>query len=149
MSTGGPEEGASGGELLPVSEAEHVQLLAAALRADMSDLETYERVLANSIADIVPAGVIEIDRQRSVGDRVAGRAGTVVAIRIHLGEQSLELVHHRGRLQGSVTRNVRGVAISHKEVGLDEWSTSLASGLARFAADNARAREALQRLLGA
>jgi hypothetical protein len=143
---GGELEGFGG--LTPATQAEQVHLLAAALRADLSDLETYERLLANSIAEVLPAGVIEIDRQRSLGERVAGRPGTVVAIRIHLGEQSFALERRHGRVVSSVSRNVRGVAISNKEVNLEEWSAAFANALSLFAEDNARARAALQRLLG-
>jgi hypothetical protein len=134
---------------LPGDDAMQVQLLAAALRADMADLEVYERLLANGIAEVLPAGVIEIERERSLSDRARGREGRVASIRIHLGEQTLELARRHGQLTASLTRNVRGVAISHREVGLDEWAGALASGLASFAAANQRAREALGRLLGA
>ena len=136
-------------DLVPASEAEQVQLLAAALRADLRDLETYERVLAGALGDSLPEGVLIIDRQRSMGDRLAGRPGEVQAIHVILGDERLDLQRERGRLVAFVTRNVRGVAISHKEVTLDEWSGAFAKALAKFAEANQRAREALQRLLGA
>jgi hypothetical protein len=42
-----------------------VALLAAALRADAADLESYERVLAATIAAILPEGMLEIVRDRA------------------------------------------------------------------------------------
>ncbi|HWD25481.1 MAG TPA: hypothetical protein VG368_08430, partial [Acidimicrobiales bacterium] len=106
--------------------AEEVALLAAALRADAGDLATYERVLVGSLSDSLPPGCVEIDRNRSISDRLAGRLGEPRAIRIHLGETTLELAMTKGRLVGTVGRSVRGVAISRREVPLGEWATSFA-----------------------
>jgi hypothetical protein len=136
-------------DLLPASEADRVQLLAAALRADMADLGSYERVLAGAFGDSLPEGVLVVERQRSMGDRLAGRQGEVRAIRVTLGDERLDLERQSGRLIAFVTKNVRGVAISHREVTLDEWTAAFARALERFADQNARARAALQRLLGA
>jgi hypothetical protein len=129
-------------------EADTVQLLAAALRADLSDLETYERVLVSSIAEVLPPGVLDVSRERSLSDRVAGRPGKVTSIRARFGDSALELVPGRGSPTGFVTRQVRGVAISRKEVSLEEWTRQFAEHLERFAAENASARAALGRLLG-
>ncbi|HVB04708.1 MAG TPA: hypothetical protein VNF07_00445 [Acidimicrobiales bacterium] len=149
MSSEGP-----GGELEPADlaeegRAEQVQMLAAALRADLADLATYERVLVTSLGETLPEGVLTIDRQRSMGDRVAGRSGEVRAIRVAFGDDRLELERRSGRLVASLTKSVRGVAISHREVSLDEWSAAFASALSKFATENERARLALERLLGA
>ena len=134
---------ASGGE--PAS----VELLAAALRADLADLDVYERVLVGSLADALPEGVLEVSRERSMADRVAGRPGKVRALRAHLGEHELELAPGRAGLQATVTRQVRGVAISRTEVTLEEWTRLLAEHLAALAERSAAARAALARLLGA
>ncbi|MCU1489212.1 MAG: hypothetical protein JWM85_617 [Acidimicrobiaceae bacterium] len=126
-----------------------VDLLAAALRADQADLDTYSRVVLGTLADALPAGVVEVDRDRSVSDRMAGRPGRVRALRIGLGDVVLELVSARNGLQGMVTRQVRGVAISRKEVTLPAWTALLAEHLHRIATESASARQALARLLGA
>jgi len=128
--------------------ADDVALLAAALRADSGDLESYGRVLVSSLADSLPAGCLEIERDRTLGDRVAGRPGAVRSIRIQLGEVTLELAAVRSRLVGTVARSVRGVAISRREVPLGEWAVAFAEALAAFALENAEARAALSRLLG-
>jgi hypothetical protein len=135
-------------DLEPAS-GDEVALVAAALRADTSDLATYERVLVVSLSDALPPGCIEVDRDRSMADRIAGRPGEPRAIRIHLGEMTLELTKSRGRLVGTVGRSVRGVAISRREVPLGEWTTSFAEALTDFAKENLDARVALERLLGA
>lgn len=126
-----------------------VELLAAALRADVADLATFERVLVTSLAAAFPEGMVEVDRERSLSDRMAGRDGKVRALRLHLGETTLELVAGRGTPVGYVARGVRGVTISRKEVPLSEWVGQLAEALQRHAAKSAEASEALGRLLGA
>jgi hypothetical protein len=125
-----------------------VELLAAALRADNSDLDSYHRVLSSSIGDLLPGGLVEVDRDRSLSDRMAGRPGTATAIRLHLGDKTLELVAHRGRLVATIAQEVRGVIISRKEVPVAEWVQALAAYLAALANDSASAREALGRLIG-
>lgn len=131
------------------SEPASVEQLAAALRADLADLDVYERVLVGSLAEALPEGVLEVARERSMADRVAGRPGKVRVLRAHLGEHELELSPGRSGLQATVTRQVRGVAISRKEVTLEEWTRLLAEHLAGLAERSAAARAALARLLGA
>lgn len=132
----------------PDPQLPDVEQLAAVLRADTSDLDSYHRVLSSSIGDLLPEGLVEVDRQRTMSDRVAGRPGTATAIRLHLGDRTLKLVAHRGRLVATIAQDVRGVTISRKEVPVSEWVQALAVYLAALAADNASAREALGRLLG-
>jgi hypothetical protein len=140
-------EPASGGAL---ADAGTVDMLAAALRADTSDLDIYERVLVATFADALPAGMVEIDRERrSFADRRAGREGKVVAIRIRLGETTLELRSGRGGLTGLLARGVRGVTISRQEVPVAQWTQLLAEHLHALAVQNAQARAALGKLLGA
>ena len=126
-----------------------VDLLAAALRADAGDLASYERVFLGTFADALPPGIVEVDRDRSLSDRMAGRPGRPVAIRVRLGDQVLELASGRGAPVASVAKAVRGVTISRREVTVAEWSQALAAALARFAAEHAETRAALGRLLGA
>jgi len=141
-----PAEPGAGG--MP-AEAGNIDLLAAALRADASDLDTYERVLIASFADALPQGMVEIDRERSLGDRMAGRPGKVVAIKIRLGEMTLELRSGHGGLTGVLSRGVRGVTISRQEVPVAQWTQLLAEHLHALAVENAQARAALGKLIGA
>jgi hypothetical protein len=132
-----------------VPEPSDVDALAAALRADASDLEVYARVLTTSLVDALPAGMVEIHRDQSMRDRLAGRPGSVRSLRIALGETSLEL--ERGKTGTPVARcarEVRGVIISSKQVSVEEWTRLLADELAARARDSAEARAALARLLG-
>ncbi len=130
-------------------EAERLALLSAALRADHADLSTYAKVLMSSLEDALPAGVIEVERDRSLSDRVAGRPGEVRTLRIVLGEETLELHAARSGLVATLARRVRGVAISRRELTLEAWSAALAHALSHFAAESEAARQALERMLGA
>ncbi|HEV8063643.1 MAG TPA: hypothetical protein VGP46_02370, partial [Acidimicrobiales bacterium] len=125
-----------------------VELVAAALRADTADLDAYHKVLSNTIGSMLPADMVEVDRERSLSDRVAGRAGTATAIRLHLGDKTLELTARKGRLVATSAQVVRGVAISNKEVSVADWVKQLAEYVSAVASENADARQALSRLIG-
>jgi hypothetical protein len=140
----------SGGDL-PVEaggDTAVVDLVAAAIRADTADLDAYHRVLSATVSDLLPVGMVEVDRERTMKDRMAGREGRATSIRIRLGERTLELVARRGALVATVAREVRGVVISRQEVSVGEWTQLLAQYLAQLAAESADARLALSKLLG-
>jgi hypothetical protein len=127
---------------------DNVDALTAALRADAADLDVYARVLTTSLAAALPPEMVGIDRDRSFADRLSGRAGRVRGIRILLGDWELTLSPGDSGLPVAQARQkVRGVAISSREVTLDEWARLLANGLAKRARESADARAALQRLL--
>ncbi|MFJ3878895.1 hypothetical protein ACIPW5_15680 [Streptomyces sp. NPDC090077] len=124
-----------------------VALLAAALRRDCADVELYAGVLSASLADSLPPGAVRVSRRRSLARRLAGREGTVDGLDVVLGERRLSLRTDGGRTTGEVCHEVRGVVLSRRRVGMDEWIGALAGALADAAASNARAREALERFL--
>jgi hypothetical protein len=125
-----------------------VDLVAAAIRADTADLDSYHRVLSATVADLLPVGMVEVDRERTMKDRMAGREGRATAIRVRLGERTLELVTRQGGLVATVAHEVRGVVISRQEISVAEWTQLLAQYLAQLAAESADARLALAKLLG-
>ncbi|MFJ3514250.1 MULTISPECIES: hypothetical protein [unclassified Streptomyces] len=124
-----------------------VELLAAALRQDGTDLNLYANVLTAKLADSLPAGAVRVGRRRSFAERVAGRAGSVAELDVVLGEQRLLLRMDHGRVTGEICHEVRGVVLSRRRVELDEWIDALARALADAAASSARAREAVERFL--
>lgn len=135
---------------LPGDEArgDLVESVAAALRAESADLDAYHRVLSSTIGDLLPAGMVEVDFDRSLSERMSGKPGRARAIRLLLGGSTLELVSTRGRLVATVAQEVRGVTISRKEVPVAEWVRQLAVYLAAAAAESANATAALAKLLG-
>jgi|SRR5579871_988417 regulator of protease activity HflC (stomatin/prohibitin superfamily) len=124
-----------------------VELLAAALRRDSSDLNLYAKVLSVNLVDSLPPGAVRVERKRTVADRMAGREGSVSELEVALGEQRLALKMDRGRIVAEVCKEVRGIVLSRRQVGLDEWVDALAQALAEAAASNARAREAIEKFL--
>ena len=138
-----------GAEMEPVgSSSMDVELLAAALRQDSADLDVYAKVLSVNLVESLPQGAVQVERKRSMADRVAGREGTVTALDVSIGDARLNLRMDRGRPIGEICKEVRGVVLSREQVGLDEWITALAKGIAESAASSARARDALQKYLG-
>ncbi len=122
--------------------------ITAALRADSADVTLYARVLTESLGDALPAGCVEVDRARSVSDRMRGRPGQVTKVTVRLGEKVLTLATVPGRPPvAEICREVRGVVLSRRPAGLQEWVDDLARGLAAHAQQNAHAAEVLRKLV--
>ena len=103
-----------------------VDLVAAALRADTADLDSYHRVLSATVSDMLPVGMVEVDRERSMKDRMAGREGKATSIRIRLGDLTLELVT-QARGPGR-DRVARGAGRGHKPPGDQRRGVDSAAG---------------------
>jgi hypothetical protein len=138
-----------GGDLQPFGP-NSVDLVASAFAAegDLSDVGMFVRVLTRSFADALPDGMVDVDRERSLADRLAGRPGTPVALRIAFPERRLELRAAQGWPDAEVQQVVRGVVLSRRQVAVEEWVRTLAAELTALAARNAEARAALAALLG-
>ncbi len=143
------EEAAGAPDAAPgVLGTSDLDLLTAALRADAGDVDGYARVLTETLGETLPAGMVEVDRERTVKDRLAGRPGRATAIRVHGVDRSLELDAGRGTPSARIVREVRGVVIARDPVPLDRWIAALADEIARAAAGSAAARQALAAFLG-
>lgn len=128
-------------------EARDIELLAASLRADAADVEVYARVLTESLGDALPAGMVRVERDRSVRDRLSGRPGRVVTVTVSGRDRELVL-HDSGRgTTASIVRAVRGVVIARDEVDLDAWLSALAAEVSAAARSSAASRTALERFL--
>jgi hypothetical protein len=128
------------GSLGPMGD---LHLIAAALRSDRADVESLTRVLTSVLGDALPPGMVEVERKRSLADRMNGREGTPVALTVTTPESVLVL--RAGNAE--VRQIVRGVTIKRSTVGIDEWLVALAGVLSRLASQNAAARDALSNLL--
>lgn len=122
-------------------------LVAAALRADSADVAIYARVLTDSLGDVLPPGVVEIDRERSMSDRMRGRPGAVAKITVRLGEQVLTLASQRGQLAAEICKEVRGVVLSRRPVPVAEWAAELTRAMLAYADQNAQAAQVLRRMV--
>ncbi len=124
-----------------------LHLIAAALRADRADVESYTRVLTSVLGDALPAELVSIERRRSLADRMGGRPGVPVALTVTMPAQRLILRQAPHGVTGEIQQVVRGVTIKRSTVGVDEWLIALAAVLAELANGSAAARAALAHLL--
>lgn len=129
-------------------DPESLDLVTAALRADADDVGMFTRLVSESLGAALPRGMVEVEYDRGLGDRLAGRSGTPVAVRVSFPEWVLELRAGRHGPDAQVQRVVRGVVISRRQVGVDEWVRLLATELTALATRDAAARNALAALLG-
>jgi hypothetical protein len=120
-----------------------LHLIAAALRSDRADVESLTRVLTSVLGDALPPGMVEVERKRSLADRMNGREGTPVALTVTTPDEQLVL----RASAGEVRQIVRGVTIKRSTVGVEEWLVALAGVLSKLASRNAAARDALTNLL--
>jgi hypothetical protein len=124
-------------------ESLDLDLVAASLRADMTDLGTFVEGLAVKLEEMIP-GRVKITRARS------GFRGPklVRQISVELAGERLELV--RGERDVIETRFAKvsgGIVLKTEPVGTDAWLEALGRGLSAEAARSANTRQALERLL--
>ena len=120
-------------------------LVVAALKADRADVESYTRVLTETLGDALPAGMVEVERKRGL----FGRSGPATSVVVRTPDRHLELrAGKHGGVEAEIRQVVRGVVISRRQVGVDEWLAAFAEVLNSIAASDAAARDALSRLFG-
>ncbi len=124
-----------------------LDMVTAALRADSSDIAIYAKVLTESLGESLPPDRVQVDRDRSVSDRMKGRPGQVTKITIRLSDQVLTLRLTGGAPVAEVCREVRGVVLSRQTVPVGQWAAELAKALVSHAEQNADTAEALRRLV--
>jgi len=121
-------------------EAGGFDLLAASLRADARDLNSFFEVLAVKLAASFPESTT-IDRE---GFRGRGR---VKSISVELGEHRYGLERNAGGVDCVRARAVRGIVLKNEQLGLEDWIDSLSRDLTEAADQSERGRLALERLL--
>jgi len=133
--------------MMEPAESPSLDMVAAALRADSSDIAIYARVLTESLGDSLPAGWVTVDRDQSVSDRMRGRPGKVTKITVRAGEQVMTLSVQRGVPVAEICREVRGIVLSRQPVPIDQWAAALAQALLNHAEQNAVTAQALRKLV--
>jgi hypothetical protein len=128
-------------------DALSLDMVTAALRLDSADAALYASVLTKSLSEALPPGYVTVERERSVSDRMRGRPGEVSKVVIKLDDQVMTLEVKHGRPSAQICREVRGVVLSTKTLPVGEWAAALASALMSHAESNAKAAEALRRLV--
>jgi hypothetical protein len=131
----------------PADDALSLEMVTAALRLDSADAALYASVLANSLCEALPPDYVTVERERSMSDRMHGRPGEISKVAVRLGDQVMTLAVKNGRPVAEICREVRGVVLTRKTVPVQEWAGALASALMSHAESNAKAAEALRRLV--
>lgn len=135
---------------LEPSDPSSVDLVANALAAgaDFSDVAMFIRVFTRSFGEALPEGMVDVEYARSLGERLAGRPGTPVALRLSFPDRRMELRTTRSWPDAEIQQVVRGVVLSRRQVPVEEWVRTLAAELTALAERNAAARAALAALMG-
>jgi hypothetical protein len=119
-----------------------MDLLAASLRSDSSDLSAFVESLAAKLEEAVP-GRVRVDRRRS------GMFGpkAVQGIAVDMGDRRLELRTERGAVVTRCARLSGGIVLKNEVLETDEWLAALSDALAAEAKRSETTRKALERLL--
>ncbi len=112
-------------------------------------LEGLAERLPAALPDGVADAVLEVERERSMGDRLAGRPGAVAALRLRGPEYVLALRLQGRRLVAEAQREVRGVVIARQTPPLAAWLELLAGQLHVLAVEAAGDAAAVTRTLTA
>jgi hypothetical protein len=119
-----------------------LDLLAASLRADSSDLSAFVESLAAKLEEAVP-GRVRVERRR------AGMVGpkTVRSVSVDLGDRRLELRADHGGVETRWARLSGGIVLKNEAVETEAWLAVLSEALADEARRSESTRRALERLL--
>lgn len=135
-----------------LEDAAQVQLLAAALRDDARDLSLYAGFVLTTLTTLtsaLPPEVVEVERHRSLAEKVRGQEGTVVGVTVRLEDRRWTL--HRDRVgaapQATVCHEVNGIVLSTDRLALDAWAAQVAAAVVRVAGATAGSRDALEQML--
>jgi len=119
-----------------------IDLLAASLRADGSEIGSFVEVMAAKLEAAVP-GLVRVERRRD-GMFGSKRAVSVV---LDAGDQRLELRRAGAGVQARASRLSGGIVLKSEIVETDAWLDALGSVLAVEARRSQTTRQALERLL--
>lgn len=111
----------------PLPSADDPQALVEALAANAA------RALGPATAD----AVLVVERERSLGDRLAGRPGTVSALRLEGVDARMTLRLERHRLTGEAAQVSGGVVIARRTLPLGAWLQAFAGEVAAVASEAA------------
>jgi hypothetical protein len=117
-----------------------------------SDPQSFLTELVESVKRALPAvvaaGVLTVDRSRSLGDRLAGRPGAITQLSLTEATETMSLRFEPGpRWMPEIARVYGGVIISRRTLTLGEWLTTFAGRIAALAADAAGDATAASRAL--
>jgi hypothetical protein len=120
-----------------------VDLLAASLRADTTDLKAFLEALATKLAGALP-NQTSVTRQ----SKLFSRERPIKEIAVTLGEYQYRVLHEQQRsLITQRAKVVRGIVLKTEQLPMDQWINELARDLAQEAMQSAQARISLEQFL--
>jgi hypothetical protein len=120
-----------------------VELFAASLRADSTDLNAFMEALASKLVGSLP-NQTQVARQSGL----FAREHPVKEIMVTLGDYQYHIVKERhGSLSTSRAKFVRGIVLKTEQIPMEQWIGELAESLAQESTRSAQARSALERFL--
>ena len=106
------------------------------------------RVLITTLGGALPASMVSLERRRSWGQRLTGRAGEAIGITVTAGDRALSFrAPEVGAVQASIGHVVHGVVLSSTPVPIDQWLDQLGAVLDRLTNDDEATRVSLERAL--
>ena len=119
-----------------------LDLLAAALRADTSDLGAFVESLALKLEEVLP-GRVRVERRRSgmMGPKLVRR------IMVDAGGRRLELRAGENSIETFSSKLSGGIVLKSEQLETDAWLAALGETLVREADRSEKTRQALERLL--
>ena len=119
-----------------------IDLIAASLRADQGDVESFVEALSVKLEQALPGHVRTWRwRTRLFGPKAVRR------IAVDLGPERFDLRFRDGALEAQRAKLSGGIVLKSETVAPEEWLRALGAALAEEAQRSASARQALERLL--
>lgn len=120
-----------------------VDMLAASLRADATDLKAFMEALANKLAGALPNSTT-VTRQ----NKLFSREHPVREVVVTLGDYEYRISYAPPKpLLTQRAKIVRGIVLKTEQLRMDQWIVELARDLAQEATQSAQAHAALERFL--
>lgn len=136
-----PEESRST-DLDRQSATPDLDLVAAALRADLTDIAAFVEGLAARLELALP-GLAQIKRSKR-GFRGPKLVSEIV---VQAGDERLQLERDGGQIQTSRCRVSGGITIKTEPLDIDSWLAALSAAVAEQAQRSERTRQALQQIV--
>jgi hypothetical protein len=125
-------------------DALDLDMLAASLAADSSDVRVLLNALAGRLADALGN---RLQVERSGGGWRKRRAGDIRQISVVIGDDELTASVQEERLQCSIAHRSGGIRIRSESVDLGQWLRALLGSLEREAAYSQASRQALEAIV--
>jgi hypothetical protein len=119
-----------------------LDLLAAALRADLSDIAAFVEGLAARLEQALPGAVIVKRAKRGLrGPKL------VTEIAVETGGERLELKRVGNDVRAVRAKSSGGIVLKTETIDIDTWLSALTAAVAAQAERSERTRQALQQLV--